>query len=181
MLVVTPLAVYFPSFVLKCYYKELILSDGIVFLIYALIRGNCCTVKVLQNMVSNTTHHLPPCHTLSCTCKLTCDPVNMQFLVLFFFSDLCEEIFSFSNLAEQFLHFQPLEPPAPKKRGRDNGRYWARICKHSRSPGIDSASLYIACRAGSLYRVVVLARQAGNRLLGSLKVYKFGLRLHVGW
>jgi hypothetical protein len=35
---------------------------------------------------------------------------------------------------------------------------------------------YIAWRAGTTYRVVVLVRQAGNRFLSSLKVYKYGLR-----
>jgi hypothetical protein len=41
------------------------------------------------------------------------------------------------------------------------------ICKHLRSPGIDSAN--VVCRAGSTNTVVVQARQAGNRFLGSLK------------
>jgi hypothetical protein len=40
-------------------------------------------------------------------------------------------------------------------------------------PGIDSVKSispgYVACRAGTINRVVVPARQAGNRFLGSLK------------
>ncbi len=47
----------------------------------------------------------------------------------------------------------------------------ARICNRLWSPGIDSEisipSAYVARRAGTKNRVVVLARQAGNRLLGS--------------
>jgi hypothetical protein len=49
----------------------------------------------------------------------------------------------------------------------------ARICKRLRSPGIDSeesiSSTYVAWRAGTKNRVVVPARQAGNRFLVSLK------------
>ncbi len=51
---------------------------------------------------------------------------------------------------------------------------WARICKHSRSPGIDSANLW-SWRAGTSNVVVVPARQAGNWFLGSLK----GLRIRA--
>jgi hypothetical protein len=54
--------------------------------------------------------------------------------------------------------------------------YWPsrdRICKRLRSPGIDSNEsippAYVACRAGTSNRVVVPARQAGNRFLGSIK------------
>ncbi len=44
----------------------------------------------------------------------------------------------------------------------------ARICEHLWSPGIDSASL--CCLAGRYEKRVVLpARQAGSRFLGSLK------------
>ncbi len=47
----------------------------------------------------------------------------------------------------------------------------ARICNRFWSLGIDSEksipSVYVARRAGTKNRVVVLARQAGNRLLGS--------------
>jgi hypothetical protein len=54
---------------------------------------------------------------------------------------------------------------------RDDSR--ARICKRLWSPGIDSKELispaYVACRAGTTNRVVVPARQAENRFLGSLK------------
>jgi hypothetical protein len=50
----------------------------------------------------------------------------------------------------------------------------ARICKRLRSPGIVSKESIppasLARRAGTSNRVVVLARQAGYRLLGSLKV-----------
>ncbi len=49
----------------------------------------------------------------------------------------------------------------------------ARICKRLRSPGIDSDNsippAYVAWRAGATNRVVVPARQARNRFLGSLK------------
>jgi hypothetical protein len=55
----------------------------------------------------------------------------------------------------------------------DSGGARARICKRLRSPGIDSKVLispaYVAWRAGTSNRVVVPARQAGNRFLGSLK------------
>jgi hypothetical protein len=48
-----------------------------------------------------------------------------------------------------------------------------RICKRLRSPGIDTSEsippAYVACRAGTTNSVVVPARQAGNRFLGSLK------------
>ncbi len=47
----------------------------------------------------------------------------------------------------------------------------ARICNRLWSPGIDSEKsippAYVARRAGTKNRVVVLARQAGNRFLGS--------------
>jgi hypothetical protein len=56
----------------------------------------------------------------------------------------------------------------------------APICKRLRSPGIDSKEsitpAYVAWRAGTSNRVVIPARHAGNRFLGSLKIYKFGLR-----
>jgi hypothetical protein len=49
--------------------------------------------------------------------------------------------------------------------------YRARICNRLWSPGIDSEKsippVYVARRAGTKNRVVVLARQAGNRFLGS--------------
>ncbi len=49
----------------------------------------------------------------------------------------------------------------------------ARFCKRIRRPGIDSEEsippAYVAGRAGTTNRVVVPARQAGNRFLGSLK------------
>jgi hypothetical protein len=49
----------------------------------------------------------------------------------------------------------------------------ARICKRLRSPGIDYKEsippVYVAWRADTSNRVVVPARQAGNRFLGSLK------------
>jgi hypothetical protein len=51
--------------------------------------------------------------------------------------------------------------------------YRARICKRLRRPGIDSEDsippAYVALRAGTKNRVVVQARQAENRFLGSLK------------
>jgi hypothetical protein len=50
---------------------------------------------------------------------------------------------------------------------------WARNCKRFWSPGIDSeksvSPTYVAWRAGTKNRVVVPARQAGNRFLVSLK------------
>jgi hypothetical protein len=48
---------------------------------------------------------------------------------------------------------------------------WAQICKHLRSPGIDSRNRFgqpVAWRTDTSNRVVVLARQAGNRFLDSL-------------
>ncbi len=46
-------------------------------------------------------------------------------------------------------------------------------------PGIDSedyiAPAYVAWRAGTTNRVIVPARQAENRFLGSLKICKYGL------
>jgi hypothetical protein len=49
----------------------------------------------------------------------------------------------------------------------------ARICKRLRRPGIDSEDsippAYVAWRVGTTNRVVVPARQAGNRFPGSLK------------
>jgi hypothetical protein len=49
----------------------------------------------------------------------------------------------------------------------------ARICKRLWSPEIDSEEsiqlAYVAWRAGTINRVVVPARHAGNRFLGSLK------------
>jgi hypothetical protein len=52
----------------------------------------------------------------------------------------------------------------------------ARICKCSRSPGIDSARLYVAWRAGTI-TLLVPESIPWNRFLDSL--YKFGLR-HFG-
>jgi hypothetical protein len=50
---------------------------------------------------------------------------------------------------------------------------WARICKRLRRPGIESedsiSPAYVVWRVGTTNRVVVPARQAGNRFLGSLK------------
>ncbi len=49
----------------------------------------------------------------------------------------------------------------------------ARICKRLRSPGIDFEEAippaYVAWRANTTNRVIVPARQARNRFLGSLK------------
>ncbi len=49
----------------------------------------------------------------------------------------------------------------------------ARICKHLRSPGIDSKEsvppAYVAWRAATSNRVVVPARQAVSRFLGPLE------------
>jgi hypothetical protein len=54
----------------------------------------------------------------------------------------------------------------------------ARICKSLRSPGINSKEsvppAYVAWWAGTSNRVLVLARQAGNRFLGSLKCLQIG-------
>ncbi len=58
-----------------------------------------------------------------------------------------------------------------------------RICKLLMSPGIDSeASIlpaYVGWRAGTTNKVAVLARQARNRFLGSLKIYKHELRIYM--
>jgi hypothetical protein len=55
---------------------------------------------------------------------------------------------------------------------------WARICNRLWSPGIDSeksiSSAYVARRAGTKNRVVVLARQTGNRSWAPQMVYKYG-------
>jgi hypothetical protein len=49
----------------------------------------------------------------------------------------------------------------------------ARICERLRSPEIDSAGLCsLADRYYTSNKVIVLARQAGNRFLGSLKGLK---------
>ncbi len=60
-----------------------------------------------------------------------------------------------------------------------SGRFRARICKRLWSPAIDSeesiqVAMYVAWRAGSTNRVVVPARQAGNRFLGSLTGLQIG-------
>ncbi len=56
--------------------------------------------------------------------------------------------------------------------------YRARICKRLRRPGIDSEDsippAYVAWRAGMTNRVVVPARQAGNRFMGSFKGLQIG-------
>ncbi len=56
-------------------------------------------------------------------------------------------------------------------------------CKRLWSPGIDSEksiqTAHVAWRAGTTCRVVVPARQAGNRFLGSLKVLK--IRAQCSW
>jgi|688.fasta_scaffold2094927_1 hypothetical protein len=58
----------------------------------------------------------------------------------------------------------------------------ARICKRLRSPGIDYKELippvYVAWRAGTSNRVVVLACQAGTRFLGSLKGLKIRAQIN---
>ncbi len=60
----------------------------------------------------------------------------------------------------------------------------ARICNRLTSLGINSEEsrppAYVAWRAGTTNRVVVPARQAGNRFLVSEKVYKYGLRRGTG-
>jgi hypothetical protein len=49
----------------------------------------------------------------------------------------------------------------------------AQICERLRGPGIDSKEsippAYVAWRVSTINRVVVPARQAGNRIKGSLK------------
>ncbi len=60
----------------------------------------------------------------------------------------------------------------------------ARICKHLRSPGIDSKEsippVNVAWRAGTSNRVVVPACQAGNQFLGSLKCLQIRARFLCG-
>ncbi len=60
-----------------------------------------------------------------------------------------------------------------KNPSKANGNARARICKRFRSPGIDAEesipTVYVAWRVGTTNRVVVPARQAGSRFLGSLK------------
>ncbi len=62
--------------------------------------------------------------------------------------------------------------------------YRAQICKRFRSPGIDSKEsippTYVAWRAGTSNRIVVHARQDGNRFLGSLKGLQI-LALYSNW
>ncbi len=61
-----------------------------------------------------------------------------------------------------------------KKTGGKGKFNWARICKRLRSPESDSKKslppAYVAWRAGTSNRVIIPARQAGNRFLGSLQV-----------
>ncbi len=56
--------------------------------------------------------------------------------------------------------------------------YWGRVGKRFRSPGIEYKKsippAYVAWRAGTSNRVVVLARQAGNQFLGFLKFTNSG-------
>ncbi len=55
----------------------------------------------------------------------------------------------------------------------------ARICKRLRIPGINSGIAYVAWRTGTTNRVVVRARQAGNRFLGSLQGLKIQAQMSV--
>jgi hypothetical protein len=63
------------------------------------------------------------------------------------------------------------QPCRNRFQGMNSAR--ARICKRLRRPGIDSEDsippAYIAGRAGTTIRVVVPAREAVNRFLGSFK------------
>ncbi len=60
----------------------------------------------------------------------------------------------------------------PRQHAQVN-RQRARICKRLRRPGIDSEDsippAYVAWRAGTTNKVIVPARQAENRFLGSTK------------
>ncbi len=85
----------------------------------------------------------------------------------------------FTLLVESFLSDQISlsEFQAPAEGSR------ARICKRLRSPGIDSEesilSAYLAGRTGTTNMVVVPARQAGNRFLGSLKGLQIRAQLQL--
>ncbi len=63
--------------------------------------------------------------------------------------------------------------PGLTPHGRLDITHRARICKRFQGPGIDSKEstlpAYVAWRPSTSDRVVVPARQAGNRFLGSLK------------
>jgi hypothetical protein len=71
--------------------------------------------------------------------------------------------------------FVPPPPPmfSPPPPGAGEQTSGARICKRLRRPGIDSEDSIppanVAWRASTTNRVVVPARQAGNRFLGSFK------------
>jgi hypothetical protein len=89
-------------------------------------------------------------------------------------------IFAILDQAHQSRIFKHLKSPgidSPANVAR------ARTCKRLWRPGIDSEesilSAYVAWRAGTTNRVVVLARQAGNRFLGSLKALQ--IRALAGW
>jgi hypothetical protein len=62
-------------------------------------------------------------------------------------------------------------------------KYKARICKRFKSTGIDFEEsippAYLSCRAGTTNKVVVPARQAGSRFLGSLKGLQIRAQVHV--
>ncbi len=81
------------------------------------------------------------------------------------------------TLFSRCLIWLQLPPPPPCMFQNGNSASlslnWGRMCKRLRSSGIDSKeSIPPAClawRAGASNRVVVPARQAGNRFQGSLK------------
>jgi hypothetical protein len=89
------------------------------------------------------------------------------------------------------LDFNLSQPPPPplKRRGCGNPPpthvHQSRISKRLRSPGIESEEAippaYVAWRGGTSNRVVITARKAGNRFLGSLKGLQIrALPLYVG-
>ncbi len=62
---------------------------------------------------------------------------------------------------------------------------WARICKRLRRPGIDSEDsippAYVVWRAGTTNSVIVPARQAENRFLGSIKGLQMRALYFIWW
>ena len=88
---------------------------------------------------------------------------------------------SASGHGSDATHYSILQCDATVQASPGNGQeIWryteqsrARICKRLRSQGKDSEEsippAYVACQGGTTNRIVVTARQAGNRFLGSLK------------
>jgi hypothetical protein len=102
-----------------------------------------------------------------CYSKSLSVPFTGQLANLFVFPELCSSTESIVLLSPVF--YVVLKRNYPRIRG-------ARICKRLRRPGIDSEDIippaFVAWQSGTTNRVVVPARQAGNRFLGFLKGLK---------